>query len=289
LQTGIILAILSRAEKFVHTLNDMSVLLADSHAHLDLEELAPDQAAVWRRARDAGVALVINIATGLADSPQVLKTARQYPGVFAALGVHPHGVGNLQEHDLEGLVPLMQDPKVVAIGEIGLDFYRRRSPEEAQKYWFRRQLEFAWAQQKPVVVHTREATATTLKILREHRSRLRGGVMHCFGGSLEEAQAFLDLGLFISFSGTLTYPQAGPLREVARKLPLNRLLVETDCPYLPPQPWRGKRNEPAYLTATVRQLAAIRGLAFEAVAGQTWENTLTAFGLAAKLTPESAG
>jgi TatD DNase family protein len=283
LQNGQILYILPRAGKFVHKLNDMSILLADSHAHLDLQELAPDRAAVLRRAREAGVAVIINIATGLKDSPRVLHTARQHPGVFAALGVHPHGVGTLQERELETLDPLMADPKAVAVGEIGLDFYRRRSPEEAQKYWFRRQLDFACAHHRPVVVHTREATAATLEILQEYRGRLPGGVMHCFGGSLEEAQAFLNLGLYLSFSGTLTYPKAGPLREVAQKLPLDRLLVETDCPYLPPQPWRGQRNEPAYVTATARQLAEIRGLTFEEVAGATWENTLAAFGLKDKV------
>lgn len=264
----------------------MSLRLADSHAHLDLTELAPEQDEVLRRAREAGVVLIINIATGLRDSPQVLRTARKYPGVFAAVGIHPHGAGTLQEPDLETLVPLVADPKVVAIGEIGLDFYRRRSPVEVQQHWFRQQLAFAWEHRRPVIVHTREATAATLTILTEHRSRLLGGVMHCFDGSLQEALAFLDLGMFISFSGTLTYPKAGHLRDVARDLPLDHLLVETDCPYLPPQPWRGKRNEPAYVTATARQLAEVRGLPFEEVAAQTWRNTLAAFNLAEQVEKE---
>jgi TatD DNase family protein len=266
----------------------MSLRLADSHAHLDLEELAAAQDEVLGRAREAGVALVINVATGLGDSPQVLKTARKYPGVLAVLGVHPHGVASLQEPDLDALAPLLADPKVVAVGEIGLDFYRRRAPVEAQKYWFRRQLAFAYEHRRPVVVHTREATDATLEILKEHRGRLTGGVMHCFAGNLAEARAFLELGMFISFSGTLTYPKAGPLREVAKALPLDRLLIETDCPYLPPQPWRGKRNEPAYVTATLRQLAEIRGLGLEEMAAQTWSNTLAAFGLAEKLKLEPA-
>jgi TatD DNase family protein len=132
---------------------------------------------------------------------------------------------------------------------------------------------------KPVIIHTREATASTLKILREYRGRLQGGIMHCFAGSLAEAQDFLDLDLHLSFSGTLTYPKAGPLREVAQAAPLNRLLVETDCPYLAPQTWRGKRNEPAYVLATTRQLAEVRGISLEEVAGATWENTLRVFGL----------
>lgn len=261
----------------------MSILLADSHAHLDLAELAADQAAVLSRARDAGVALIINVATGLKDAAQVLQTARRSPGVFAVLGVHPHGVAPLRDGDLEALAPLVADPRVVAVGEIGLDFYRRRSPLEAQRYWFHRQLEFAQTHRKAVVIHTREATETTLEVLREHRLGLHGGVMHCFHGSLKEAHAFLDLGLCISFSGTLTYPTAASLREVATKLPLDRILVETDCPYLPPQPWRGKRNEPAYVVATAQQLAALRGLSLAEVAASTWANTLTAFGLAGGL------
>ena len=167
----------------------------------------------------------------------------------------------------------------VAIGEIGLDFYRRRSPEEIQQHWFRRQLDFAVAHQKVVVIHTREATPVTLSILREYQGRLMGGIMHCFGGSPTEAGAFLDLGFYLSFSGTLTYPKAGPLRVVAKKVPLDRILVETDCPYLPPQPWRGKRNEPAYVVATAQQLADIRGLTLEEVAAATWGNTLAVFGL----------
>lgn len=257
----------------------MSIRLADSHAHLDLENHFPDQAAVLKRAREAGVLLVINVATGLMDASQVIATARQSPGIAAVVGVHPHGVAAMTDQDLEALDSLAADPQVVAVGEIGLDFYRRRSPEDIQKHWFRRQLELALARDKIVVIHTREATPVTLAILREYRGRLLGGIMHCFGGSLEEAHAFLDLGFHLSFSGTLTYPKAGPLREVARQVPLERVLVETDCPYLPPQPWRGQRNEPAYVVATAQQLADIRGLTLEEVAAHTWRNTLAVFGL----------
>jgi TatD DNase family protein len=268
--------------EIVHKLKAMSIRLADSHAHLDLEKHFPDQAAVLNRAREAGVLLVINVATGLADAPQVMDTARKTPGVAAIIGVHPHGAGAMTEADLEALDSLAADPQVVAIGEIGLDFYRRRSPEEVQQHWFRRQLEFAAARGKPVVIHTREATPVTLSILREYRGRLAGGVMHCFGGSLDEAHAFLDLGFYLSFSGTLTYPKAGPLRQVAAQVPLDRILVETDCPYLPPQPWRGKRNEPAYVVATAQELAHGRGLTLEEVAAHTWANTLAVFGLQEK-------
>jgi TatD DNase family protein len=257
----------------------MSIRLADSHAHLDLEDHFPDQAAVLQRAWEAGVRLMVNVATGLADAPQVLATARKFPGIVAVIGVHPHGAGSMAAADLAALDRLVSDPQVVAIGEIGLDFYRRRSPEEVQQHWFRQQLELAVARRKVVVIHTREATPVTLAILQEYRGRLPGGVMHCFGGSLTEAHAFLDLGFHLSFSGTLTYPKAGPLRLVAKQVPLDRILVETDCPYLPPQPWRGKRNEPAYVVATARELAAVRGLTLEEVAAATWANTLAVFGL----------
>ncbi len=265
--------------KIVHKLDAMTIHLADSHAHLDLEDHFPDQAAVLDRARAAGVHLVLNVATGLDDAPQVIATAQRSPGLAAVIGVHPHGAGAMTEAGLEALTSLASDPKVVAIGEIGLDFYRRRSPEALQEHWFRRQLEFALAVNKPVVIHTREATPVTLSILREYRGRLLGGVMHCFGGSLAEARDFLDLGFYLSFSGTLTYPKAGTLREVANDAPLDRLLVETDCPYLPPQPWRGKRNEPAYVVTTAQQLADCRGLSLEEVAAATWANTLRVFGL----------
>lgn len=268
--------------EIVHKLKDMSIRLADSHAHLDLEDHFPDQAAVLKRARDQGVDLVINVATGLADASQVITTAKKTPGIVAIIGVHPHGAGTMTAADLDTLAGLAADPIVVAIGEIGLDFYRRRSPEEVQQYWFRQQLEFAIAHNKPVVIHTREATPVTLAILREYRGRLAGGVMHCFGGSEDDARAFLDLGFYLSFSGTLTYPKAGPLREVAKHAPLDRLLVETDCPYLPPQPWRGKRNEPAYVVATAQQLADTRGVSLEEVAAHTWANTLAVFGLTEK-------
>lgn len=260
----------------------MTIRLADTHAHLDLPEIEPDRDAVLGRAREAGVELIINVGIGLENSRQALATARRYPGLRATIGVHPHAAASLKDGDLEALSPLAADPLVVAVGEIGLDFYRRRSPEETQKQWFRRQLEWAGALQKMVVIHTREATAATLKILQDSRSHLCGGVMHCFGGNWQEARSFLDLGFYLSFAGPLTYPKAGALREVAGKVPLDRILIETDCPYLTPQPWRGKRNEPAYIAATARQLAEVRGLSLEDAARATWENSLRAFGLKEK-------
>ncbi len=265
------------------TSKNLSCRLADSHAHLDEPEMLADQDAIMARARQQGVELIINIGISRKNCRQVVATAAKYPEVFAAVGVHPHGVKALQHEVLDELAALATDPKVVAVGEIGLDFYRRRSPEEVQKYWFRELLEWAGGLQKPVVIHTREATAATLEILREFRPRLKGGIMHCFGGSLVEAHACLDLSFYISFSGVITYPKAEPLRKVAQQLPLDRLLVETDCPFLAPQQWRGKRNEPAYVVATAQALAQLHGISLAELAHHTWQNTLAAFGLAQKL------
>jgi len=265
--------------KFVQHHLAMMPHLADAHAHLDEPELLDRKEAVLRRAREAGVDLIINVGVGRENSRQVVETAQRHPEVFATVGVHPHGVAGLQPDALETLADLAAHPKVVAVGEIGLDFYRRRSPEEVQEHWFREQLAWAHDLGKIVVIHTRDATAATLGILRECRRHLRGGIMHCFLGTLEEAHAFLDLGLYLSFSGVLTFPQAEPLRQVAARLPVDRLLVETDCPYLAPQPWRGKRNEPSYVTATAKTLAQLQGLSYEELARVTWQNTLNAFGL----------
>jgi len=275
--------------KFVHYHISMATQLADAHAHLDEPELRNIKEAVLRRAREAGVGLIVNVGIGWENSQRVVETANRYPEVFATVGVHPHGVAALSRQDLESLTLLAAHPKVVAVGEIGLDFYRRRSPEKVQEHWFREQLTWAHALGKIVVIHTRDATPATLRILRESRAHLLGGIMHCFLGNLDEAHAFLDLGFYLSFSGVLTFPKAEPLRQVARRLPLDRLLVETDSPYLTPQPWRGKRNEPAYVTATAETLAQLHGLSYAEAARQTWTNTLTVYGLDGRGLAEARG
>jgi TatD DNase family protein len=258
----------------------MSVIrLADAHAHLDLPEYEADQGQVIEQARQAGVDLIINVGISLENSRQVIATARNYPWIFATAGVHPHGAAGVTEETLTAVAELLQDPKVVALGEIGLDFYRHRSPADVQERVFRQFLDLAVRHQKPVVIHTRDATSNTLTILREYRQKLQGGVMHCFSGSYEEARAFLELGLDISFSGVITYPNAKPLQEAARRLPLNRLLIETDAPYLSPQPRRGRRNEPGYVRFTAQALAELQNLPLETVAAQTRANTCRLFGI----------
>jgi TatD DNase family protein len=265
--------------KFVHNHLFMSLRLADTHAHLDEPQLRHQKAAVLARAREAGVRLIVNVGIGQENSRQVVETAQRHPEVYATVGVHPHGAASVSQKDLEDLARLAAHPKVVAVGEIGLDFYRRRSPENIQEHWFREQMVLAHDLGKIIVVHTREATPATLKILQEGRRYLAGGIMHCFQGNLAEAQAFLDLGFYLSFSGVLTFPKAEPLRRVAKQLPLDRVLVETDCPYLAPQPWRGQVNEPAYVAATAQALGQLHGLSLEEAASLTWNNARAAFGL----------
>ena len=258
----------------------MSVIrLADAHTHLDMPEYAADQGQVIEQARQAGVGLMINVGISLENSRQVIATARKYPWIFATVGVHPHGAAGVNEKILAAIADLLRDPGVVALGEIGLDFYRHRSPADVQETVFRRFLDLAVSQPKPVIIHTRDATETTLAILREYRQKIHGGVMHCFSGTYEEAKAFLELGLDISFSGVLTYPNAKPLHDAARRLPLERLLIETDAPYLSPQPRRGKRNEPGYVRFTAQTLAELQNLPLETITAQTWTNTCRLFGI----------
>jgi TatD DNase family protein len=256
-----------------------NIRLADSHAHLDLPEYAADQTQIIEQARQAGVELIINVAISLENSRQVISTARTYPWIFATVGVHPHGAAGVTEEVCAAIADLLKDPRVVALGEIGLDFYRHRSPADVQESVFRRFLDLAVSQKKPVIIHTRDATSNTLTILRDYRQQLQGGVMHCFSGSYEEARDFLELGLEISFSGVISYPNARPLQEVARRLPLDRLLIETDAPYLSPQPRRGRRNEPGYVRFTAQTLAELQKLPLATVAAQTWSNTCRLFGI----------
>lgn len=253
------------------------IRLADAHTHLDMPEYAADQGQVIEQARQAGIGLIINVGISLKNSHQVIATAQKYPWIFAAVAVHPHGAAGVTEEVLAAIGDLLQAPRVVALGEIGLDFYHHRAPAEVQERVFRRFLDLAVSRHKPVIIHTRDATPNTLAILRDYRQNLYGGVMHCFSGTYEEARTFLDLGLDISFSGVLTYPNAKPLQDAARRLPLQHLLIETDAPYLSPQPRRGKRNEPGYVRFTAQTLAELQNLPLETVAAQTWANTCRLF------------
>ncbi len=244
------------------TLDSLLFMFIDSHAHIDGEEFDVDRDGVLKRARERGVRAILNVGTG---DPQggvferAVALAEEHADVYAAVGVHPHDARLFDERAGERLQTLVKSSsRVVAWGEIGLDYHYDNSPRDVQRDVFAWQLHLAREANLPVVIHTREADAETMEILEsEYNQTARGGVMHCFGGSYEMAKRALDLNFMISFAGILTFKKAEPLRDVARKLPLERLLVETDCPYLAPVPHRGRRNEPAYVVGVAACLAGL--------------------------------
>jgi TatD DNase family protein len=252
------------------SLNNMTFV--DTHCHLDNEQFESDREAVIERARQSGVERMMAIGTG--DGPPDLQTAVRladsYPFVYATIGVHPHDASKASEETFTHLRELARHPKVLAIGEIGLDYHYDFSPRDVQRQVFERQLELAREARKPIVIHTREAWPDTLEIL---RALWQGeGIMHCFIGDEVQARQVLDLGFHLSFGGVLTFPKAESVRQAARITPPDRLLIETDCPYLAPVPHRGKRNEPAFIAETARRLSEVRGVALDEIARVTTEN-----------------
>ena len=247
-------------------------MLTDSHAHLDDARFAADREALIQRAWDSGVDRILTIGngTGPDDMACGIPFAETYPWIFTSVGIHPHDASKAEDRHIEMIERLAAHPKVLAIGEMGLDYHYDNSPRDVQQTVFQRQLEVAAKVDLPVIVHTREADADTERILRA-AGQVRG-VLHCFTSSLSLATAALDFGFMISFSGIVTFPNARELAEIARSVPADRLLVETDCPYLSPVPHRGKRNEPAFVLETARFLATARGIALEELAAQTSQN-----------------
>ena len=251
--------------------------LIDSHCHIDGPEYDADREEVIARARDAGVNFMLNVGTGDPHSgvfERAVALAEEHSEIYAAIGVHPHDAKLFDGRAEQLLLDLVQQSKrVIAWGEIGLDYHYDHSPREVQQDVFRRQLRLARSRNLPVVIHSRTADDDTIAILREELTGYeRAGVLHCFGGSLLMARAAIDLGFFISFAGNLTFKKAEDLREVARQLPLERLLVETDCPYLTPVPYRGKRNEPARVVETAGFLASLLDMELEEIGRITSEN-----------------
>jgi TatD DNase family protein len=246
--------------------------LFDTHAHLHFPEFDADREAVLARARAAGVRRMVTIGTDAATTRAAIAIAEREADVWATAGVHPHDAGESDDAALAEVERLAGDPRVVAVGEIGLDFFRNLSPREAQEGVFRRFIALARRLRKPVVVHCREAHAEVLSILTEERVADVGGIMHCFSGDVAIARRCLDLGLVISLAGPVTYPNARALPDVARFVPADRLVIETDCPFLPPQGYRGKRNEPAYLALTATRVAELRGESLETLARRASDN-----------------
>lgn len=256
----------------------MKPIFIDTHAHLQLTHFDADREAVIQGALEAGVENIIVVSTDVASSRRSLQLAEKYSGLFAAVGIHPTDCGKSAEEDFAIIAELARHPKVVAIGEIGMDFYWKPFSQEAQQNAFIRQLHLAQELRKPVIIHNREAGAAILQTL--HNAGINGisGVFHCFSENIEYAQRVLALGCHVSFTGNLTYKKS-TLPEVAAQVPLERLLLETDAPFMTPMPHRGKRNEPAYTAHIAEKLAEIKRISLIDVARQTTANAIELFGL----------
>ena len=253
-------------------------MLIDSHAHLDNERFHEDREAVIAKCGEELTAL-LNVGYDLASSQRSIQLAEAYPFIYAAVGVHPHDAKEAPADYLQQLKTMASHPKVVAIGEIGLDYYYDLSPREIQKQVFREQLLLAKELNLPYIIHNRDAHGDIMEILRQEAPYPASGVLHCFSASWEIAQECLKLGLYISLAGPVTFNNAGKLKDIAIKVPLERLLVETDCPYLTPAPHRGKRNQPTYVRYVAEHIAQLRGIDPAQIAQITAANTIELFRL----------
>jgi TatD DNase family protein len=266
--------------------SDFMSPLIDSHAHLEMRQFRADLEQVLEHAHASGVTHIITVGSTLAESRRALKIAEKYDEVSAVVGVHPHDAADVDESVMTQLAKLARKSQVVGIGETGLDFFRDRSPRPLQEKAFRRHLKLAGETRLPVVIHVRDAYSRTLEILMEEGIPERGGVVHCFSGTLDDAEAFLKLGLYLSFTGTVTY-EGRKNREwserVLSKVPLERIMVETDCPYLTPHPLRGQRNEPANVHLVAERIAQVKGLSPRDVARVTTSNATRFFNLPVSL------
>lgn len=248
----------------------------DSHAHIEMDRFDEDREAVIKRALSAGVEIIVNVGNGDVSRDShtaAIQLAEAFPFIYTTVGLHPHEASLLDEELFARLMDLSKHPKVIAWGEIGLDYYYDNSPREVQRQAFRKQLQAARRRKLPAVIHTRDAEADTLAILTEEwKDSGLSGIIHCFTGTRQFAEAAIDLGFLISFSGVVTFKKAEDLRNTAKNLPLEKILIETDAPFLAPIPHRGKRNEPAYVVETAKALAELRQIAPEEVGRATSEN-----------------
>ena len=250
----------------------------DSHCHINFHELAENITEVLAKMQQNDVQSALCVSVNLADFPQVLALAEQYPHIYASVGVHPDYEA-VEEPSVERLVALAQHPKIIAIGETGLDYFRLTGDLEWQRERFRNHIRAARQSRKPLIIHTRSAAEDTLRLMAEESAGEVGGVMHCFTENWEVAQAALDMGFYISFSGIVTFKNALQIKEVAKLVPMDRMLIETDSPYLAPVPYRGKLNQPAYVKHVAEEIALLRGISVAEVGLKTSENFASLFNL----------
>lgn len=246
-------------------------MIFDSHAHYDSEQFNEDRNELLLSMEENGVGTIVNSAASWDSVTEVVELAHKYPFVYAAVGMHPDEVGDLNDERFEYLKSQCQKDKVVAVGEIGLDYYWDNESHDVQKKWFIKQLELARELDLPVIIHSRDAAADTLEIMKEYGQGLRG-VIHCFSYSIELAREYVKMGYYIGIGGVVTFKNGRKLKEIAAEIPLERILLETDCPYLAPVPFRGKRNCSAYISYVAQEIANLKGISYEEVVAQTEKN-----------------
>lgn len=252
-------------------------MIFDTHTHYDDEQFDTDRGELLFSLKGQGVGAVANMGATMQGAEDSVVLAEKYPFVYAAVGIHPDHAKDLNEEEFEKLKKLAQNEKVVAIGEIGLDYYWDSTERDVQKYWFRRQMELALTLDYPVVIHSREAAADTFDIIKETYEQSKGGlkgVIHCYSYGVEQAKEYLKMGFFLGIGGVATFKNGRKLKEVIEAVPLDKIVLETDCPYLAPEPYRGKRNHSGYLSYVIAAIAGIKGVSTEEVEKATWENAL---------------
>jgi len=254
-------------------------VLFETHAHLNAKEFDEDREEVIARARENGVSTIVNIGFNAETIPTCMELAEAHDFIYAVIGWHPQDAKDMTDEHLEWIEELSRHPKVVGLGEMGLDYYWDTSPKDVQAEVFRKQIRLARKLDMPIIIHNRDAHQDVLTILKEEKAADVGGIMHCFSGSWETAKLALDMNFYISFGGPLTFKNAKQPKEVAAKVPQGKLLIETDCPYLTPHPFRGKRNESGYVRYVCEEMANIRGLSYEEMAQITTDNAKRLFRL----------
>ena len=252
-------------------------MLFDTHAHYDDERFSDDADELLSKMQENNVCNILNSCADMSDIPRIFELCAKYPFMYASVGIHPHSAENAKESDMSKLLEYAKEDFVVAIGEIGLDYYYDFSPREIQKKWFSRQINLAKEADLPVIIHDRDAHADCMDILRAENVRDVGGVFHCYAGSVQMSKEILDWGMYIAFGGSLTFKKSVRPVEVARFVPLDRILIETDSPYLTPEPFRGKKNSSLYIHLVAEKLAEIRGMSVSEIEEITYENAKRCF------------
>lgn len=254
-------------------------MIFDSHAHYDDAQFDDDRMDVLSHLKDAGVERVVNISNGWDDLMKTLELIRQVPFLYGTVGIHPCKVSELNDERMEQMRDFCSRDKIVAVGEIGLDYYWMSDPKEVQKEWFIRQLRLAKEVNLPVVIHSRDASQDTFDIMKAEHAGTTGGVIHCYSGSVEMAREYVKMGYFLGIGGVVTFKNSKTLKKVAAEIPLEHIVIETDCPYLAPTPYRGKRNSSAYLPMVIEEIARLRGISTEEVERVTYENAMRLYSI----------